>query len=383
VTSTAPLVLLVAHRLAYPQASGVGRYVRSLSTALATTTDPDVARYAIAASAEAEPADWAPPSLAVHRIPGSRKLLNLRWAIGPWPRVERLVPEPTLVHALEAFTPVRSHLPRVWSVLDVMPITNPGWYGRRHRFLARRALDVIRRAGDIVIVISGTVADQLVELGVERTAIRVVHLGVDPSFRQLPPDDEVTDVCRRLGVRRGEFLLAVGGISHRKNLATVAAAIRRLSPSGDGSELVVVGPERHGAAAVLAELEPLGDRVRIAGYLPDREVLVLMHACRALVHPSRDEGFGLVTVEAMAAGTAVLAGRAGAVPEVVGDAAVLIDPEDVDAWAEAIDAVRRDDDHRDRLVAAGAERARGFTWERVAADTRAVHLEALGGPRLG
>jgi glycosyltransferase involved in cell wall biosynthesis len=383
VTGTAPRVLLVAHRLANPHASGVGRYVRSLATALATTTDPVVARYAIAASPEPDPVLWAPPSLPVHRIPGSRKLLNLRWAIGPRPRIERLLPGPTLVHALEAFTPVRSELPRVWSVMDVMPITNPEWYGRRHRFLARRALDVIRRAEDLVIVISGSVADQLVDLGVAPSTIRVVHLGVDPAFHERPSEPEVHDICRRLGVPRGGFVLAVGGISDRKNLTTVAAALRRLPPTGSGAELVVVGPERHGAASVLDELRSLGDRVRVAGYLPDADVIALMHASRALVHPSRDEGFGLVTIEAMAAGTVVLAGRAGAVPEVVGAAAVLIEPEDADGWAQAIDEVRRDDDHRERLVAAGTERARHFTWERVASETRAVHLEALERSRGG
>ena len=376
-TSAAPLVMLVAHRLADPTASGVGRYVRSISTALATATDPALARYAIAASAEPDPITWTPDSLACHQIPGSRKLLNLRWSLGPWPRLEGLIPRPDVVHALEAFAPIRSGLPRVWTVHDIMPITHPAWYPPRHRYLARRALDLIRRSPDLVITVSAAVERDLLAQGIDPARIRVIHHGVDDRFRATPTPTVVETVCAEHGVTRGTFLLAVGGISTRKNLTVLAHALERVPPTRATPELLVTGPSRHGATEVLDRLARLGDRVRVTGYLPDADVVVLMHAALALVHPSRDEGFGLVPLEAMAAGAPVLASRSGSVPEAMGSAGILLDPDDADGWAEAIERIRENDVHRDSLARAGVAHAARFTWERAATATQAVHLETL------
>jgi glycosyltransferase involved in cell wall biosynthesis len=160
----------------------------------------------------------------------------------------------------------------------------------------------------------------------------------------------------------------------------VLRALARVDPSLLGRPaLLAAGPPGRGAGAIEEEAAGLGlgHRVRFAGFVPGDDLPVLLAASRALVHPSRDEGFGLTPVEAMAAGVPALASAAGAVPEVTAGAAVLLDPEDADAWAEAITAVAADPDHHAALVAAGAERQAMFTWARAAEATRAVHREVL------
>jgi glycosyltransferase involved in cell wall biosynthesis len=268
-------------------------------------------------------------------------------------------------------------VPRVWTVHDIMPITHPSWYPARHRHLARRALELIRRSHDLVITVSAAVERDLLVEGVDAERIRVVHHGVDDRFRARATTAEIDSSCARHGVTPGAFLLAVGGISERKNLAVLVSALERVTPAGTPPELLVTGSHGHGAAGVLDRLAGLGERVRAAGYLPDADVAVLMQAALAVVHPSRDEGFGLVPVEAMAAGTPVVASRSGAMPETMGSAGIQLDPDDVDGWAAAIERLRDDEAHRDDLIRAGSAHAAHFTWERAARATQAVQLEAL------
>jgi alpha-1,3-rhamnosyl/mannosyltransferase len=144
--------------------------------------------------------------------------------------------------------------------------------------------------------------------------------------------------------------------------------------------LLAAGPPGVGAGDVEAEAERLGvaDRVRWAGFVDDTELPVLLHVALALVHPSRAEGFGLTPLEAMAAGAPALVSDVGAVREVTGEAAVLLDPGDPDGWASALRQVLVDPEHRAALVAAGTAHQARFTWRATAEATRAVYDEVLG-----
>jgi len=132
-------------------------------------------------------------------------------------------------------------------------------------------------------------------------------------------------------------------------------------------------------APVLAEIERLRlrERIRVTGFIPDADLHALLSGALALAHPSMDEGFGLPPLEAMAAGVPVAAARAGSIPEIVGDAAVLLDPSDEAAWTAALSDLAGDADLRARLRAAGRVRAADFTWERAAEATLAVYAKVL------
>jgi glycosyltransferase involved in cell wall biosynthesis len=181
-------------------------------------------------------------------------------------------------------------------------------------------------------------------------------------------------VCARHGLTPGRFILAVGEIGPRKNLAVLVQAVPRLAPD-QRPTLVLVGGDGQDAAAVHALPAQLGvaECVRATGRVDDETLVALLHGARALVHPALYEGFGLTPLEAMSAGTAVIASDAGSLPEVVGDAGLLVGPRDVDGWADAIARVVTDDDVTDRMVAAGRQRAAAFTWAAAARATWQVY----------
>ena len=372
--------VLFANRVVDPVRSmtGIGRYVERLTVALAARAEPGW-RYDVSAPSERGHPAWLPPGVGYRPVPGPRKALHLAWTLLHQPRLERVVGPVDLVHVLHPSFPLPTRAPTVVSIMDLMLLEHPEWYQRGELLGFRRCMDRLARHDGPVITISGDVADRLVRLvGVARERITVVPLAVGDEFRRPAPPADVERVCRPLDVRPGRFLLAVGNLSTRKNLATLVRAMAQVEDAAlplvlagrPGTSSAGVGDEirRHGVAA----------RVRLAGFVPDADLPALVQAALALVHPAVDEGFGLPPLEALAAGTPVVAARAGSIPEVVGDAALLVDPLDASAWTEAIDLVAADEGRRRAMAAAGRSRAASFTWERVAEQTAAVHRSAVG-----
>jgi glycosyltransferase involved in cell wall biosynthesis len=192
-----------------------------------------------------------------------------------------------------------------------------------------------------------------------RTA--VIPHGVDPRF--LAARDG--GVARRHGVE-GPFVLTVGTLEPRKNLARLVEAFASASPP---FQLVIAGARGWSGA----ELDDLicrhRDLVRPIGFVPDEELPALYAEASAFAYPSLAEGFGLPVLEAMAAGTAVVTSDRSALPEVTGEAAVLVDPTDVRSIEVGLERLLSDEELRDELGRRGRERAASFTWERTARDT--------------
>jgi alpha-1,3-rhamnosyl/mannosyltransferase len=271
--------------------------------------------------------------------------LRMAWSV---PRLLRDV-RPRLAHFVHALPP-RLPCPAVLTIQDLGFERVGSLMSWKDRLVFRRVVPrSVRRAARVLAISERTKRD-LVELyGVPEEKVVVTPLGVDATFR--PAADA-----------RGTYLLFVGAIQDRKDpLAAVAAA------SAVGLPLVVVGPEKD--ARLAEHLRVAGADVR--GYVPRAELAELYRGAAALVLPTRYEGFGLPVVEAMASGTPVVAAPDEAVREVAGDAAVFAEAPDL------ADAVRAALDDRDRLVAAGLERARMFSWDETAQRTLAVYRELL------
>ena len=257
-----------------------------------------------------------------------------------------------LVHTQYALPP-RLHCPGVITVHDLSFEREPGLFGLKDRLVFHRVVPrAVRRAARVLTVSERTKHDLVQLYGVASDRVFVTPNGVDPAFHPTPSDT----------VSQGSYLLAVGAIQARKNqLAALAAA------SAVGLPLVVVGPERD---AVLAE-ELRRRGARVEGHVDIERLAELYRGAACLLQASRFEGFGLPVLEAMASGTPIVAVREPAVQEVAGDAAIFVDE---DGLADGIRLALRE---RERLSAAGLERARGFSWRATAERTLAVYREIL------
>jgi glycosyltransferase involved in cell wall biosynthesis len=219
-----------------------------------------------------------------------------------------------------------------------------------------------RRADRVLAVSEQTKRDLVERYRIAREKIVVTPNGVDPIFT---PEGAAPE--------RPPYALFVGGIQPRKD---PLAAIEALALMNGDLDLVLVGAEKRGGPEVRETLRRLGleQRVELTGHVEHEELAGLYRGAACLVFPSRYEGFGLPVLEAMASGTPVVAANTGALPEVAGDAAVLVEPGNAEALA---DGVRRALSERDRLVAAGLERARSFSWAETARRTLTVYRELL------
>jgi glycosyltransferase involved in cell wall biosynthesis len=176
------------------------------------------------------------------------------------------------------------------------------------------------------------------------------------------------------------YVLFVGSVERRKNLRGLLQAYARLLETDVACPLVIVGTRRRGAGEIGRTLQELHleESVIFTGYVPDADLPAIYTGADLFVFPSLYEGFGLPPLEAMACGTPVVCSNAASLPEVVGDAAIMVDPYDVEGLAEAMLRVLTDADLREHLRRKGLERARQFTWERTARETVAVYREVLG-----
>jgi len=238
----------------------------------------------------------------------------------------------------------------------------------------------VRRATRLIAPSESTRRDLIELYGVQEAKVAIIPLAVDCEVYGPPAEDRIHAVRRKFGIH-GPYLLALGR-GPRKNLPRLLAAFAAL-PGDIRPRLVIVGAKEWSpdgsdpAPDALRTLPPdVREAVTLAGYVSEAEKVALLGGATGLAFPSLYEGFGFPVLEAMACGTPVLTSEASSLPELAGDAALLVDPHDVDAIRGGLETLLSDGGVRSRLRAAGLARASGFDWTETARRTAAVLHEA-------
>ncbi|HQV27196.1 MAG TPA: glycosyltransferase family 1 protein [Thermoflexales bacterium] len=296
--------------------------------------------------------------------------------------VSALRRRPDLVHYVKGMTVLGVGGKQVVTIHDLYPLIEPAIFTKSDVLYWRHIQPAVLRRVDGIIADSRRTADDVVAAyRVKTEKIDVVHLGVDAGFRPRSTQEIAPTLARRqIGPR---YVLHVGAVSAKKNLVSLVRAFAILKGNGYPGQLVLVGPDYQKLERVplaqVAEQAGITDSVRIVGAVSDDDLKDIMAGAELFAFPSKYEGFGIAVVEAMACGVPIIAARAGAVVEVVGDAAPIIDDgADFADLAFQMGLLLADEVRRQKVASACLRRASLFTWERVAHGTMAVYEKRLG-----
>jgi len=316
-------------------------------------------------------------------LPGCSRLPGLMVLGGPLIALAARRLQLDIVHdpaGISPFTVARQLGPfgRVVTIHDAIAFRYSDGYPWLNNLLHRRYVPMTLGQVDGVITVSDHAQHELKQfLRLPDRSAYVVRNGVSDRFRPVPP--ELADaVSTRYGLKR-PFILCVGAQQARKNLPRLVDAFARLHAHLPDSGLVIAGPTLWRYEGLREQIAALGlaDAVQILGYVPDKDLPALYSAAELFVFPSLYEGFGLPILEAMACGTPVVCSNATSLPEVAGNAALLVDPHDVDGVAEAMRRGMCDSELRATMLRKGLAQTRAFSWEQAAHETIAVYRRVL------
>jgi glycosyltransferase involved in cell wall biosynthesis len=360
-------------RIAHYSSGGIRSYVVHLLEALGEL-DGD-ADYRILCSRHDQVI--SPPDSSFHPVacwtPSHHRLE--RWALSV--EIARLKLE--LLHSPDFIPPAFGYACSVITVHDLNFLYYPRFLTAESRRYYNEQIEwAVAHADHILADSYATQADLVSLLDVPADKITVVHLAADPSFRPVP-EKAARQTVASYDLDPG-FLLFVGTLEPRKNIPGLLVAYRMLLDQKVTDEpLVLVGSKGWLYDEIFDRTKALdlSDHVRFLHGVPDADLAGLYSAASVLAMPSFYEGFGLPALEAMSCGTPVVVANRASLPEVVGEAGLLIDPEAPEHIAEALKQVLTDESERERMRRAGLKQADTFSWERVARQTRAVYKELL------
>ena len=375
-------IALNAQKLSFAQqyhAGGISRYIYHLLAELPGVSPAHRYRAFVSQA----PVDTA---LAHHALrfspspfPTESPLLRILW--------EQLVLPAQLLDGVDLFHGLAYALSLAWpkrsvvTIFDLSFLRHPEHLNRPNRlYLTFSTRLSTRRAARIFTISQHARAEAVELLGVPPDRVVTTYCGVDQRFRPIATSElRAFRSAKQLPER---FVLYLGTLEPRKNVATLVKAYARMRQAWPEAPLLVLaGGQGWKYQPILDAIRASGlaEQVRLVGYVPADELALWYNAAGLFVYPSLYEGFGLPPLEAMACGTAVVASRAASLPEVVGEAGLLVNPLDEQALAEAMRQALQDDGLRHRMSEAGLEQSRQFSWQRMARETVAVYDELADG----
>ena len=381
-------ILLDAHPLTPPR-SGVGRYTAGMAQALMTREDINleaVYQQRVLSGVELghlvadEIATGTPAQqktrymttlktglrgIARKTAPDAARRVLRRYRDYQFTRLTRSLGQ-THIHHAPNFLPMPFEGPVVITVHDLSCFDHPEYHPNDRVAEMQRLLPKALARADSVICVSSATRQALLRWFPENANKAVViPPGIDSPFFQTQNIANTRQVLRPYQLDYNGYFLCVGTLEPRKNLPVLFRAYAQLSPELRATlPLVVAGSEGWLTGEVHAAAQQLKKRgeLRFLGFVPDADLPALYHGALGMCYPSRYEGFGLPVAEAMACGTPVIAGNRTSLPEVVGDAGLLVDPDDIDGFANYLHALATDKQMRDRLSETGRQHSEQFSW---------------------
>ncbi len=357
-------------RLVSYRHAGIGRYTLRLANALARA-DRENTYYILQHRRQRDPLINAPNVRRVHMFTPTHHPLE-QWLLALELRKVHL----DVLHSPDFIPPLHAGwLRRVITVHDLAFLRYPylltktaaRYYGQ---------IDRAVRVADHIIAVSQSTRNDLIKLlGVPESQISVIYEAADSIFQPLSREESARVIHERYHLSP-DYILFVGTIEPRKNLNTLLLAYHGLRNRYHlDVPLIIAGEEGWLSDEVYSLIDELdlSETCHFLGHITNEDLLYLYNAARLLAHPALYEGFGLTPLEAMACGTPVVVSNVSSLPEVVGDAALLVDPTDVEAWTIALQRLLTDDVLWQELHRKGLRRARQFSWERAARETLAVY----------
>ena len=357
--------------------AGLGRYAGELAAALQTSCPQDEQLALFINDPQGRS-----PQPPLDRLPVTRRTLaNKPWRLstllGHCLRLAQdgWVGRPDIFLATEHLLPHLRHTCSVFTLHDLIFRFFPEAHLPLNRWFLNLMMPRFLRAADAVIAVSECTRQDAVRCyGLPEAKIHVIYEGVNARFRPAEDPTCLAAVRQRYGLAE-RYLLYVGTIEPRKNLLTLFEAMRVADLNN--LQLAIVGTKGWLYGPTFERVRCLGleGRVLFTGFVPDDDLPALYQAAEAFVFPSLYEGFGLPVLEAMACGTPVVCSAAASLPEVAGQAALLVPPQDVAAWTAALTRITSDAALRAELSQRGRRQAAKFSWEKAAAQTRQLYRQ--------
>ena len=361
-----------------PQPVGAGNYIIQLIRAFAALEGEN--QFVIFASERGQYLINLPnkPNLEWKLIGDRHPGLRLIWEQTYFSRLIREA-NVDLLHSLHYTRPLRLFCPSIVTFHDMTFFLYPELHTRTKRIFFPQAIKSSSRRADFVITVSeSTRQDAIRLLGLSPDRVITIQHGVDRSFRPLNTIEFGKRVAYKYRLP-SKFILYVGLIEPRKNLPLLINAYKKLVDNGTDHNLVLVGRFGWMFDELLQQIEKLSltDKVILTGYVEQEDLPMVYNLCDLFVYPTLYEGFGLPALEAMACGIPVITTDVSSLPEIVGEAGLLVPPDDVEALFQGINNVLNDEDLRLNMARRGTEQAAKFSWDRAARSTLEVYRQAI------
>jgi len=370
----------IDYTAAVRQGAGIGRYTRELVRALAKLNrGHDYVLFAAAGGQRLADAGW-PPNFQMRSVPLSDRALAILWhrlQLPLW--VELVTGSVDIFHSPDFVLPPVRRAKTLVTVHDLSFMRYPQCADANLRAYLNKVVPRSVHRANLVLADSQSTKDDLVELlGVEPARIEVVYPGVEERFHPIENQAILEQVRKRYNLPP-RFVLGLGTLQPRKNFTRLIEAFADLRFAICDLHLVIAGGKGWLYEEIFATVEQLGleEKVIFPGFVADQDLPALYNLADLFVFPSLYEGFGLPPLEAMACGTPVITSDASSLPEVVGEAGLIVEATDVEDLAEAMKRVLEDDALQEEMIARGLEQARKFTWEEAASKLLSLY-ETLG-----